>query len=156
MTNIKLKVKLGAYTKGIIPKLPSDLVRDVPNDGKEYVRKYDQWVELDLLRSGQMVKLAPDSGLNLIEVQSEDAFKVYELSIRQKTLRAKDLTLIEPDTTYYVIDDSPEYFVNGGTAYSGDDDIGDLIGQLIFGGSADPRFNLILLPINSKGVYNGN
>ena len=155
MTNIKLKVKLGAYTKGTIPKLPDNLVKDVPNDGKEYVRKYGEWVELSSLDLGQIIRLPEDSGLNLIE-KIIDGKSIYELSIRQKVIKETEFRDAENDTTYYLVNEKPELFINGGTAYNSDEDMGDIIGQIVSGGSSISTFTLGLLPINSKGVYNGN
>ena len=38
MESIKLKAKLSAYTKGVLPQLPDDYIKDVINLEKNYNR----------------------------------------------------------------------------------------------------------------------
>lgn len=153
--DIKLKVKLCAYTKGI---LPNNLIGDVDKEpeGHIYARSYGKWVDLGTTDIGQIIKLANNSGLNLIPTENP---KEYKLSIRQEILDNLP-TIFEDDTTYYIIENIPDLYINGGTAYSdGNNDFSNLsqYGQIINGGNAfTNNFDLILLAINSKGVNNGN
>ena len=151
MDNIKLKVKLSAYTKGILPK---NLISDVPETPKDhlYVRKYGEWIDLENTQLGQIIKLPVNSGLTLTPTEDKN---VYELTLNQEILKELPLELLD-DTTYYIINTEPELFINGGTAYSDgtDPDItNNEYGQIIKGGS---NYTLELLPINAKGVNNGN
>ena len=153
--DIKLKVKLCAYTKGI---LPDNLIGEVNKEpeGHIYARKYGEWVDLGTTDIGQVIKLAENSGLNLIPTENP---KEYELSIRQEILDNLP-AILEDDTTYYIIENIPDLYINGGTVYSdGSNEFSEEVeyGQIISGGYASTtNFDLILLAINSKGVNNGN
>lgn len=151
---IKLKVKLCAYTKDILPR---NLIGEVPKEPIDhiYARAYGKWIDLGTTDIGQVVKLAEKSGLNLIPTENP---KEYLLSIRQEVLKELPIVL-EDDTTYYILDRTPEIYINGGTSYS--DGVEELtINEYqykIFGGKASTTsFDLNLLPIDNKGVYNGN
>lgn len=149
MEDIKLKVKLSAYTKGT---LPDNLVSDAPKDNFIYGRKNGEWIDIRLSEVGQIIRLPLNSGLTL---EKTDQDNIYLLSINQKILNELPTELLD-DTTYYIIENKPELFINGGTAYSdGDDDTitEEEYNEVILGGS---NYTLELLPINNKGVYNGN
>lgn len=157
MESIKLKAKLSAYTKGVLPQLPDDYIKDdAPDDGNTYGRKNHKWVDVRESGTGKTIILDEESGLNLRET---DQPFTYALSIRQKVLEHLPEEL-EDDTTYYIIDLTPDIFINGGTAYS--NGYGDLLidndyETIISGGEAATQdFDLSLLPINAKGEYNGN
>lgn len=149
MENIKLKARLCAYTKGT---LPDNLVTDAPKDDILYGRKNGKWVDIRLGELGQIIKVPLNSGLTLKETEEPN---IYLLTLNQEVLKELPLELLD-DTTYYIIDNKPEIYINGGTAYSdGNNDIitDNQYGGIISGGS---NYVLELLPINSKGEYNGN
>lgn len=168
--NIKLNVKLSAYTKGALPTPPdlSNYLKDaegsIEHDGKVYARKNGDWVDIRTLDADNQYIIAnKGSGIDLIE---DDVKKdTYYISARQKEITEanfNNLTIdsIEDDTTYYVINNSPEYYVNGGTAYSnGDNDYVDdseYDFNISGGNSKQKDFSFNLLSIDAKGVYNGN
>lgn len=152
---IKLKATLSAYTKLDIPELTKNIVYEAPDDDKLYGRKNKQWEEIILPKGNKELRVK--NGLNL-----ETTDEAYILSIKQQTLLNKDLPKkLEEDTTYYVIDNTPDFYMNGGTAYS--DEI-ELINNKeyssyrkeMFGGDSTTKiFDIDLLPIDNKGVYNG-
>lgn len=162
--DIKIKAKLQAYTKGILPTKLSQLENDVDfiedaqgsidKDGKYYVRHDGQWVDITPPEpSTSDIILADNSGLNL-----EKDGEYRKLSIRQVTSDEYPST-IEEDTTYYIVENTPDVYINGGTAFSdGNNDYVDSSEYQfnINGGNANAQFDLDLLPINAKGVYNGN
>ena len=47
MSDIKLNVKLSAYSKGVIPNV-SNYLTEAPEDGKLYARKDKQWESIDI------------------------------------------------------------------------------------------------------------
>lgn len=170
MENIKLRAKLSVYSKSVLPTKLSDLERDIdfitePEDNGEgdiWVRKYGEWVKAEGY-IGKNIGLDENSGLNLIRKDPE-----YLLSIRQKIIKDSDITddfNYEDDTTYYIIDTKPEVFINGGTAFTDggydsilEEDLPSEYNCILSGGSSNQKdFDLILLPIDSKGVlYNGS
>lgn len=158
---IKLNVRLSAYTKGALPDLSqylTDAQGSIDKDDKVYARKNGEWVDIKTLDSDEQFIIAqPGSGLDLI--QDEVELNNYYISIRQKTGKLSDIQHFEDDTTYYILDEQPEEYINGGTAFSdGNNDFIDSSEYQynINGGQAHAIFELELLPINSKGVYDGN
>lgn len=162
MTDIKLKVKLSAYTKGVIPTKLSQLENDenyiteAPKDEFAYARKDGKWLKLDSVEFGDNVGLLDKSGL-LLKKEGNKAW----LGIDQKILNQEDfdqLTSLNENTTYYTYERTPDLYVNGGTAFSdGSNEFVDInqYGLEINGGKAISNYELKLLPINAKGVYNG-
>ena len=111
--DIKLKAKLCAYSKGVYPDT-TKFVTQAPDDGKLYGRKtvdgVGEWEEIvdttsEMSQAGEGIDVSKDG-------------RYVTISARQKTLYRNDPELenIENDTTYYVIDNTPNIFVNGGTA----------------------------------------
>ena len=153
--NIKLNVKLSAYTKGIFPdtsKFITDAQGSIDHDDRLYGRKNDEWVDIKNEFLDQEIIVEEGSGLNLIKLEGNKS----SLSIRQKIIKNKNL-IIEEDTTYYLTENTPDIYINGGTAFSdGNNEFTDTseYGQIIIGGRSN--IDIILLPLNSKGVYNGN
>lgn len=47
MADIKLKVKLAAYSKGVIPDV-SKYIEEAPEDGNLYARKDKQWESIEI------------------------------------------------------------------------------------------------------------
>ena len=47
MSDIKLNVKLSAYSKGVIPNI-SNYLTEAPEDGKLYARKDKQWESINI------------------------------------------------------------------------------------------------------------
>ena len=155
--DIKIKAKLNAYTKGIIPDV-SEFIKDVKDDGNVYVRKYGEWVEANNALKNEIIRVAENSGLNLVYDATDNS---YTLSIRKEELTQtefEELTQLESDTTYYVEEQTANVFDDGGTAFS--DGNNEFVYHSEFtsevnGGNADSIANIIMNPLNSKGVYNG-
>lgn len=151
--DINLKIKLSAYSK--LPIL--DYITDVSEstEDKVYGRKKGQWVELENINTSDIL-LEENSGLSLIQKDKDHRY----LSIKQYIGIKPDI--IEDDTTYYTIDNTPNIFINGGTSYSDGFSIDDDIivekqynGNFIDGGNSNTiNYSLELLPINAKGVLN--
>src|SRR5574344_1646853 len=115
--NIKLKAKLSAYTKGIIPDASQELITE------------------------------PGSGLDIETLEN----KKRKISLRQQILKELPEET-EEDITYYIDEQLPNMYVDGGTAFSdGNNDYVDNIeyNQII---DCKENYDLDLLPINSKGV----
>lgn len=162
--DIKIKAKLNAYTKGIIPTKVSDLfndlefISDVKNDGNVYIRRYGEWVEANNALKNEVIRVAGNSGLNLVYNPEDNS---YTLSIRKEDLTQTEfeqLTQLEPDTTYYVAEQTPNTFDDGGTAFSdGNNEFIDFneFTDIVDGGDRNSIANIIMNPLNSEGVYNG-
>lgn len=163
MENIKLRARLSAYTRGILPSKLSELDNDIdaPQDGFIYARKDGEWINLNGTELGDRIELLDNSGLNL-----EKENNVAKIGIRQKTLIDSEIPndyQFEEDMVYYIVDTTPNLYINGGTAFS-DEHEDYILGEtfpseyknIIFGGNRNPSVELELQPLNSKGVlYNG-
>lgn len=161
--DIKIKAKLQAYTKGILPTKVSELendldfISDVTEQGI-YVRAKGEWIKADDALEKTKIQLLDDSGLNLIE-PPEGSF-TYQIGIRKWEGTQLELpATLQNDTTYYVQELTPNLYINGGTAWSdGNNEYITLseYGSIISGGnSSTTAYNTIMYPIDSKGVYNG-
>lgn len=170
MENIKLRAKLSVYSKNVLPTKLSDLDQDldyiteppVDEDDSAWARKNGEWVKVEEY-AGSNIHLDEDSGLNLVRKETESL-----ISIRQKILKDSEITddfEYEDDTTYYIVDTTPQIFINGGTAFSDgytdeilEEEIPAEYNCILSGGLSNQKeYDLILLPIDSKGVlYNGN
>lgn len=169
MEPIRIRAKLSAYTKGLIPTKVSQLENDeeyiteAPKDEFAYVRKDGEWLKLNSTELGDNIELLDNSGLIL---KKED--NKAQLGIDQEILSQEEfdkLQELNSNTTYYIYERTPDLYVNGGTAFSdGGNEYVDLsqYGLEIKGGKADSnkidstmKFELELLPINAKGVYDG-
>lgn len=119
--NIKLKAKLSAYTKGIIPDASQELITE------------------------------PGSGLDIETLEN----KKRKISLRQQILKELPEET-EEDITYYIDEQIPNMYIDGGTAFS--DGNNDYVDNIEYNQIIDCKkdYDLDLLPINSKGVYNGN
>lgn len=153
--NIKLNINLSAYSKGVIPDV-SDFIKDAPNDGKFYGRHNKEWASLEDFIVDQQVDVQEGSGLTIVKRQDGQPDL---LSVRQQVVDTLPVEL-EDDTTYYVIDNTPDLYLNGGTAFS--DGHNDLVEsseytEEIEGGSSGVVVETVSLePVNSKGeAYNG-
>lgn len=154
--NIKLNVKLSAYTKGVLPVKVSDLPNDAhyiseaPLDGDTYARQNGSWTNIKDIVLEQQIIVEKGSGLDLTKKDKNKE----ALSIRQY-IGTETPEKIADDTTYYIVDRIPDIYINGGTAFSdGDNDIveeSEYIQKIVGGNNP----NYIMLPINAKGVYNG-
>ena len=78
MTDIKLKIKLSAYTKGILPDT-SDFVIDTPQDDKVYGRKNRQWVDLTHELDKTRLMTDENSGIKLEQPEID----TYKISLKQ-------------------------------------------------------------------------
>ena len=146
--DIKLKVKLSAYSNLSLP----NYLTDAPSDDKLYGRRDGEWVEIDSIQ-GTSIVVDDTSGLSLEDIDEH-----------KKLLKIKQYIGIEPetyedDTTYYIIDLTPNLFINGGTAFSDGYEELSIDSQYIDyidGGKANTAdYDLELLPLNAKGVLNG-
>lgn len=75
---IKLKVKLRAYTRGVIPDV-SKFIEDAPQDGILYGRRDGQWLNIDDVLENNIVLVDPGSGLDRVEIDKSR----IKLSVRQ-------------------------------------------------------------------------
>lgn len=155
MDNIKIKVKLTAYTKGIIPDT-SNFIEDVPENSEGvYLRKHKEWVPLNSEVKDQFIIAEEGSGLEITPIQG-----TKNSNIKIKQLLAEIIPeYIEDDTTYYIIENTPDIYINGGTAFSdGNNEFIDLSEYNILlegGGATTYNYDLNALPLNAKGEYNG-
>lgn len=183
MENIKLRARLSAYTKGILPSKISELeqdidyITDVPDDGSIYMRRHNEWVRVveddepsenpeEPINPGETIiggiTLAENSGLKLVRDNGKNI-----ISVKQQVLIDSEIPSdfeCEEDTTYYIVETTPNTYINGGTAFSDgytdsilDEEVESEYTQIIFGGNCNQRnFDVMLKPLNSKGVlYNG-
>lgn len=160
--DIKIKAKLQAYTKGILPTKVSQLENDLHfvedvNDDNYYLRTKDHWVKTNENLGKTILQLAENSGLDLEYIHDDNT---YIINIRKWEGTELDLpNVLENDTTYYVEDLTPNLYINGGTAWSdGNNEYVALseYDSIIDGGnSSTTTYNTIMYPIDSKGVYNG-
>lgn len=162
MEPIRIRAKLSAYTKGLIPTKVSqlendkDYITEAPKDDFAYARKDGEWLKLDSTEFGDNIELLDNSGL-ILKKEGNKA----QLGIDQEILNQEEfdkLQELDSNTTYYTYERTPDLYVNGGTAFSdGSNEYVDLsqYGIEMNGGKAHSNFELELLPINAKGVYNG-
>ena len=158
--DIKIKAKLKAYAKGNLPTKVSDLendldfISDVQDAEHLYVRKKGEWVNAD--DSLKQTTISTLSGLGI-----EHSDHHYDLWVKQEDLTQtefENISVLEADTTYYIMDQTANTFDDGGTAFSnGDNEFVDLpeYAKQIDGGNASSVANIIMNPLDSKGVYNG-
>lgn len=175
MDNIKIKATLKAYTRGLLPTKVSELendlhfISDVDKPGL-YVRKQGEWVDAsDALEEVKLIT-PQNSGLNIEVIKPGTEF---ELSIRKKELtqtqfeESPDYNNLEEDTTYYILDQTADVYINGGTAFSdgkidSDYSLFSIFNEALNGGKANSdnpnseyAFTSYIKPLNSQGVYNG-
>lgn len=154
-TDIQIKVKLRAYTKGIIPDV-SEFIKDAPLDGNTYGRQDGKWINIKDAFSQKDIELAENSGLNL---DYDSSNYQYTLGIRKYEINESELpNVLEADTTYYVVSDHPNIFIHGGTAFSnGNNEYVSLpqFTSTLYGGTSSDNPERKFYPINSEGVYNG-
>lgn len=69
MSDIKLNVKLSAYSKGVIPNI-SNYLTEAPEDGKLYARKDKQWESIDIseIESSSLI-ITKDGGTYNLETK---------------------------------------------------------------------------------------
>ena len=158
MENIQLNIKLSAYTKGILPKKVSDLendlyyISDAPNDDIIYARKNNDWIDINEVKNKLSILVGPG-------IQKEDiSLNEILLSLKQWVGNIEDLPTLQDDFIYYVIENKPDLFIVGGSAFSdGENDFVDSseFNKIYVGGNANTSiFDIITLPIDSKGVSN--
>ena len=151
--NIKIKVKLSAYTKGALPDI-SNLIPDTPKDGRVYGRKNNQWVDINDELDKTDIITDLQSGIEL-ELVGPNTYRIaqkrwegYEDELPEK---------LEDGTTYYIIENKgqkADVFVQSGTSYS--EDNGEIKQVLTGGNASTTEFDYVMLPMNARGEYNGN
>lgn len=134
---IKLKVKLRAYTRGVIPVIPdySQFVTkeeleeskfpDAPVDDKVYGRKNGEWAEIEANLANKVI-VEEGSGLNKENLDEEGY--LIKLSVKKWEGKEQDLPyILEKDTTYYTYDNRvSDLIIQNGTAYSDENEEYDL------------------------------
>lgn len=167
MDNIKIKATLKAYTRGLLPTKVSELendlhfVVDVDKPGL-YVRKQGEWVNVDDSLIRTQIFTPENSGLDLEQVGYDYNIKIKKYDIKQSELPSE----LEEDTTYYVLDQTANLYINGGTAFSSDNNnvysFMSTFNDKLIGGKAssnnpqsEDAFTSYMKPLNSQGVYNG-
>lgn len=147
---INLKVKLSAYTRGILPTKLSQLENDIdaPKDGRLYGRRDAQWVDIDDVLENNIVLVDEGSGLDRIEIDKSR----IKLNVRKWEGHIKNLpSTIEKDKVYYAYEDMPDIIITGGTAYS---DENEEYGYIFSGGnSKTAKFDITFKPMNAKGEF---
>lgn len=168
--DIKIRAKLKAYTKGLLPtklsELDNDLklsnfendmdfVTDVKEaDGKIYARVKGRWVDIDdsLVRTDiYNYPTAETSGLHIIK-NGQD----YYLGIKKWEGNELELNFpLEEDTTYYVEELTTNTFVDGGTAFSngGNEYVtyNEFAGE-ISGGNASTNISPTIFPTDAFNI----
>ena len=153
----KLRVKLRAYTKGVIPVVPDysqfvtkDELVDAPDDGKVYGRKNGEWAEIEANLANKVI-VEEGSGLNKENLDEEGY--LIRLSLRKWEGKEQDLPyILEKDTTYYTYDNRlPDLFIDGGTAYSDENEEYDV--TLIPGNARTLIWDIKFNSMNAKGEY---
>ena len=176
MDNIKLKVKLSAYTKGAIPHKVSELINDehfipeAPNDGQIYARQNNEWRNIKDAQERQEVITHEKSGIIINEVD----LNTIDISLDKWEGNFSDLPdILNEGTIYFVAEDRVDLILIGGTAYSDgwyDDEFDDETDKdfikdsyepseyddiIFYGGTASTaQFELELIPVNCKGEIN--
>lgn len=175
---IRLTAKLSAYTKGLIPTKVSQLENDknyVTDLNEEqsnnlyYVRVREpnstegKWIQINSDSFGDEIDHLDNSGLIIKKEGNIARLKIDQYILSQEEFDR--LSSLDGNATYYIYERTPDLYVNGGTAFSdGGNDYVDLsqYGIEMKGGKADSdkinstmKFELELLPINAKGVYDG-
>jgi hypothetical protein len=179
MEPIRIRAKLSAYTKGVIPTKVSQLendenfVKDLNESQSNnfyYVRVREpnstegKWVQINSDSFGDEIDyLGDNSGLIIKKEGNIARLKIDQYILSQEEFDR--LSNLDGNATYYVYENTPDLYINGGTAFSdGNNEYVDLsqYGIEMNGGRADSnekssimKFELELLPINAKGVYNG-
>lgn len=171
METIKLKAKLSAYTKGVLPtkisQLKNDLnfIEDLSEEQANnlfYVRVREpnssqgKWVEIKGDSFGDEIELLENSGLILEKIGNTAKLGINQYFISKEEF--EQLSHLNSEAIYYIINRTPDLYINGGTAFSDGNNefvIESEYGLEFNGGAASSTYNLILLPINAKGVYNG-
>lgn len=64
MSDIKLNIKLSAYSKGVIPDV-SKFIEDAPMDGNTYGRVDGKWYLLDIPTQADSISTTENSGINI-------------------------------------------------------------------------------------------
>lgn len=161
MTNIKLKCKLSAYTKGIIPTRTSELINDAefineaPDDGKLYGKKSGNWVVIDDEIDKVRIITDHNAGISLEQVELD----TYKIGVRKWEGYEQDLPEnLDPNCTYYVIDNKPQTFITAGTAFSDENEESFVVisggGENGVGGAKITKFDYEIKPLNAWGEYN--
>ena len=148
----KLRVKLRAYTKGIIPEVPdySQFITDAPSDDKFYGRKNGKWAEIEANLANKVI-VEEGSGLNKENLDEERY--LIKLSLRKWEGKEQDLPyILQKDTTYYTYDNRiPDLIIDGGTAYSDENEEFDT--NIKFGNARTLIWDIKFNSMNAKGEY---
>lgn len=165
--DIKLKCKLSAYTKGILPTRTTDLINDsdfisdAPKNDVTWARKNGEWVNASEIFHGDDIVLEENSGLESRRLNPD----TITLKVRQWTGLDTDLPdILEEDMIYYVmdtvtttIDNAVEPAIHVGTAFSDENEEATTTisggGDNGVGGASIVKFDKEIRPLNAWGVY---
>lgn len=137
---IDLKAKLSAYTKGILPTKVSQLENDL-----DYVID----VEADNVVYGRRATVDIESG-----AITHEWVKTEWVGTEEQLDEEIELHGFKPEITYYVVEDVPNLYVDGGTSFTNVEEGVSFEEELNGGSSSTSSFEIELKPINSKGVTN--
>lgn len=95
MADIKLKVKLAAYSKGVIPDV-SKYIEEAPEDGNLYARKDKQWESIEIPE----LETAEDSNI----IITKDGAK-YNIQTKEYFGPESGITEWKEGWTYFITED---------------------------------------------------
>lgn len=95
MSDIKLNVKLSAYSKGVIPNV-SNYLTEAPEDGKLYARKDKQWESIEIPE----LETAEDSNI----IITKDGAK-YNIQTKEYFGPESGITEWKEGWTYFITED---------------------------------------------------
>lgn len=159
---IKLRARLRAYTRGVIPVIPdySQFVTkeeleeskfpDAPSDDKVYGRKNGEWAEIEANLANKVIV---EEGSGLSKENLDEEGYLIKLSVKKWEGKEQDLPyILEKDTTYYAYDNRiPDYILSNGTAYSDENNEYDVC--LNFGNASTKIWDIKFNAMNAKGEY---
>lgn len=94
METIKLRARLSAYSKGLIPNMEG-YIKDAPEDSKLYARKNKQWESFEI----PTITTPENSNIIITKEGSE-----YNISTKEFTGKESDVQEWKEGWTYYIID----------------------------------------------------
>ena len=92
MADIKLKVKLAAYSKGVIPDV-SKYIEEAPEDGNLYARKDKQWESIEI----------PEVQSTSLIITKDGA--IYNLETKEYAGPESGVTEWKEGWTYFITED---------------------------------------------------
>jgi len=130
MEPIRIRAKLSAYTKGLIPTKVSQLdndenfVKDLDESQSNnlyYVRVREpnstegKWVQINSDSFGDEIKLLEKSGLILDKEGNVAKLKIDQYILSQEEFNR--LSKLDDNATYYVYENTPDLYINGNSFF---------------------------------------